>query len=79
MNVMEELQQVFRATFNDGAIVIDHTTTAKDVEEWDSLSHVGLVLEAEKRFGIRFNTAEIALLENVGEFVQIIRRRTGRD
>jgi acyl carrier protein len=79
MNVMEELQQVFRSAFNDGAIVINHTTTAKDVEEWDSLSHVGLVLEAEKRFGIRFNTAEIALLENVGEFVQIIRRRTGRD
>ena len=79
MNVIEELQQVFRSAFNDGAIVIDPTTTAKDVEEWDTLSHVGLVLEAEKRFGIRFNTAEIALLENVGEFVQIIRRRTGRD
>ena len=79
MNVIEELQQVFRATFKDNAIEIGNSTTAKDIDEWDSLSHVGLVLEAEKRFRIRFSTAEIALLENVGEFAQIIRRRTGRD
>ena len=79
MNVIEELQQVFRATFKDNAIEIGDSTTAKDIDEWDSLSHVGLVLEAEKRFGIRFSTAEIALLENVGEFAHIIRRRTGRD
>lgn len=79
MNVIEELQQVFRATFKDNAIEIGDSTTAKDIDEWDSLSHVGLVLEAEKQFRIRFSTAEIALLENVGEFAQIIRRRTGRD
>lgn len=79
MSVMEELQVVFRETFDDDSIVIGRETTAEDIDDWDSLSHVHLVMAAEAKFNIRFNTTEISMLENVGEFVDIIKERTGKD
>ncbi|MCP4564776.1 MAG: acyl carrier protein [Bosea sp.] len=79
MSVMQELQDVFRKAFADDTIVLNEAMTAEDIEDWDSLSHVGLVLAAEKHFGIRFNTTEISMLENVGQFAQLIRDRTGRE
>lgn len=78
MTVLEELQALIRETFNDNTIVINEQTTAASVEGWDSLTHVSLVIAAEKAFGIRFNTTEIARLTNVGQFAETIRNRTGR-
>lgn len=78
MSVLSELQDVFRKTFNDDSLVIAEKMAANDIDDWDSLSHVNLVIEAEKHFGIRFSTTEISLLENVGQFADVIRSKTGR-
>ena len=50
--------------------------TAEDVEEWDLLSHIRLIVAAEREFGVSFSSSEVANLENVGQFVDLIVART---
>ena len=76
-SVWSKLTQVFQELFDDDQIVIGHETTADDIEEWDSLSHIQLMIAIEKAFEIRFNTGEIAHLVNVGEMVDLIVRKSG--
>jgi acyl carrier protein len=66
---------VFRSVFGDDEIVLQRETTAKDVDGWDSLTHVQLVVAIEERFRIRLTTGEVARLENVGQLVDLIRAR----
>lgn len=56
---------------------IGPATTAADVEEWDSLSHIRLMVAIERRFGITFENSEIAGLKNVGELVALIESKDG--
>jgi acyl carrier protein len=73
--IWTRLTDVFRDTFDDDALTIDRNTTAADVADWDSLRHIQLLVAVEKAFGVRFNTAEVAHLANVGEMVDLISRR----
>ncbi len=66
------LTEVFREVFNDDELVIARETTAKHIPEWDSLMHVTLIVNVEKRFGVRFSSAEVANLQNVGELIDMI-------
>ena len=66
------LTEVFRDVFDDDDITISAATTAEDIPGWDSQAHVNLVVAAETRFGIRFRTAELEALHNVGDFVRLI-------
>lgn len=70
-----DLTDVFRLVFDDEELVIGPKTTAKDIEAWDSLSHVQLVVAVEKRFGVRFNLGEVVALENVGQMMDVIKGR----
>jgi acyl carrier protein len=70
-----KLNLVFRDVFDDEAIQIHDGMTAKDVEGWDSLSHIHLIVAAEKAFGIRFTTREATTLKDVGEFVRLIAQK----
>lgn len=72
MNIIEELQDIFRDIFDDEDIVITKETTSEDIDDWDSLTHMQLILEIEKHYNIKFTTAEIKKAANVGEFIQII-------
>jgi acyl carrier protein len=74
--IYARLTQVFRDVFDDDAIVLRSDTMADDVAGWDSQAHVNLVVAAEMQFGIRFRTAELESLHNVGEFVQLIAQKT---
>lgn len=74
-DVRERLQDVFRDVFDDDSIEISASTTAKDVEGWDSLNHVNLVVAVEKKFKISFTTKEVNKLANVGEFIDLIERK----
>jgi acyl carrier protein len=76
--MLEELQEVFRATFEDDELVIGRDTTAKDVVGWDSLTHVTLLVSLEERFGIRFKSSEVADLKNVGELIDLVERHRKR-
>jgi acyl carrier protein len=74
--ILETLTQLFRDVFDDDDIVLSADTTAHDVEGWDSQAHVNLIVAAEVRFGIRFRTAELESLRNVGQFVQLIQAKS---
>lgn len=69
------LTEVFHDVFDDDSIVLSDAMTAADVPDWDSQNHINLILAAENRFGIRFRTAELDSLKNVGEFVALIESR----
>jgi acyl carrier protein len=63
----EETQQVFRDVFEDDQLVLTDSMTAGDVPGWDSLGHLNLVIALEKRFGLKFATAEISRLKEEGQ------------
>lgn len=70
--VLRELTELFRDLFDDESLVLNDDTTADQVEGWDSQMHVMLIVAAEQRFGIKFRTAELESLRNVGQFIQLI-------
>jgi len=72
--MIAEIQDVFRDVFDDDSLVIARETTAADVEQWDSLMHVTLMVHLERHFGVRFNSSEVAGLKNVGELVDLVSR-----
>jgi acyl carrier protein len=75
MNKAEILQQVnavFIDVLDNDKIVLKNETTASDVDEWDSLNHIQLVVAIEKQFKIRFASREIQSWKNVGEMVDSI-------
>lgn len=76
--VYERLNEVFRDVFDDETITVCDETTSDDIEGWDSLEHINLVVAVESEFGIRFNMGEVNKLKNVGEMVDIILQRIGR-
>ncbi len=75
-DIYERLTPIFRDVFDDDELVVHPELTAKDVAEWDSMSHIRLVLTVERAFGTRFAASEVAGLENVGQFVSLIKRRS---
>lgn len=72
---MERLTQVFRDVFDDDDIVLTDTTSAKDIEDWDSLEHINLIAAVEKTFKMRFTMKEVSGMKNVGEMAQIVCQR----
>ncbi len=70
--VFEKMNEVFRDVFEDDDITVTDTTTAADIEDWDSLEHINLVNAMEQEFGIKFNMGQIVSMKNVGEMADII-------
>ena len=70
--ILKKVNAVFVDVLDDEKIVLTEATTANDVEEWDSLNHIQLVVAVEKKFGIRFTSREIQGWKNVGEMVDSI-------
>ena len=75
MDIMNEVQEIFRAVFDDDGLIISSQTTADDIEDWDSLTHMQLIVMLEKHYKIKFTTAEIKKAANVGELIEIILRK----
>lgn len=74
-----QLTEVFGEVFDDDEFVLKVETTAADIEEWDSLSNVILLVAIEQAFdGLKFSTGEIANLGNVGELVSVIKKHLVR-
>ncbi len=80
--IIKSMNEIFCSVFDNDDIQLSPETSAKDIEEWDSLGHIGLILAVEKKFGIRFTTAEIANTkrpgENVGTFCRLIKAKIVR-
>lgn len=76
IKIKGKLEEIFRDVFDDDEIIVFNEMTADDVEDWDSLSHINLIHDIEISFGIKFTTKEIISAQNVGEFIEIIERKT---
>ena len=77
--VYAALNEVFREVFDEPKLTVGPGTTAADVPDWDSQAHIALVVATEARFGVRFRTAELESLKNVGDFVRLIlAKKAGR-
>ncbi len=75
--VYSGLHEVFRDVFDDEYITITDATTADDIEDWDSLMHITLVVAVEKKFGVKFSVGEANHFQNVGEMADAIRKQVG--
>ena len=73
--IYARLADIFQDVFDEDSISLRPELTAKDVEGWDSLTHIRLMLTVEKSFKIKFTTSEIGKLENVGDLVALIEAR----
>ncbi|KJC62759.1 acyl carrier protein [Bradyrhizobium sp. LTSPM299] len=73
--VYSKLTGVFRDVFDEDDVALTPQTTADDVDGWDSLSHIRLVLAVSKAFGVKFSASEIGSLKNVGELADLIEKK----
>lgn len=73
--IYEALNEVFQDVFDDDSITVSPETTADDIEDWDSLEHINLVVAIEEKFGMKFKMAEVTGMKNVGEMVGILEER----
>ena len=78
MSTMEQLNNLFCQVFDDDDIRIAPETTANDVDGWDSLSHVNLIVAVEAHFGIRFSQKELLTFRNVGDLLRSIESKISR-
>ena len=70
--VFRTLNDVFRDVFDDEEIKVNETTTAKDIEDWDSLEHINLLAAIEQEFGMKFTMGQVVTMINVGEMADVI-------
>jgi len=71
----ERIQEAFRDIFDDNLIVLRDDMTAADVENWDSLNHIDMIVAIESEFKIKFTTAEVTSLKNVGELIALVNKK----
>ena len=71
-DLVKQLNEIFVDVLDNPAISLTEQTTAKDIEEWDSLSHIQLVVAIERHFHIRFNASEIQSWKNIGDMTRSI-------
>jgi acyl carrier protein len=69
------LTPIFRDVFNDDALVVSDGMTAADVPTWDSLSNINMIIAVEKAFGVKFSIKDVRNLKNVGELLELIKRK----
>lgn len=74
-HLWNELTDLFREVFADPGITLDPSTTAADIDGWDSISHATLIVAVESRFGIRFATRDLLTLRNVGDLAAAVAAR----
>ena len=76
--ILSELTDLFRDVFERPDLTLTRQTTAQDVEGWDSVNHINVIVAAEMHFGVKFKTAELDEMKNVGELVDLIGQKMKR-
>ncbi len=74
--IFDAVQTIFRDNFDDDTLEITRETCADDIEDWDSLEQINLLSAMEKKFGIKFQLADVRGLANVGDLLDLIERMT---
>ena len=73
-DLIDRITPIFREVFDDG-LVVTTEMTADDIDEWDSLSHIRLIVSHEIEFGVKFKTTELSDLRNVGDFIDLLKSK----
>jgi acyl carrier protein len=73
--IVSRLTPIFRDVFDNEALVVSDGMTAKDVPTWDSLSNINMIIAVEKAFGVKFSIKDVRSLKNVGELLELIKRK----
>ena len=73
--ILKQVNQIFINVLDNNDIILKEETTANDVEDWDSLTHIQLVVAIEKHFKIRFSSAEIQNWKNIGEMINSVQTK----
>ena len=76
-DVFEKLNTIFRNNFDDESIMLTDDTSSSDIDDWDSLEQINLVVEIQDEFNIKFNIDEVNAMNNVGEMVDFIIQKIG--
>jgi len=76
--VFENVQEIFRDIFDNPNLDVKDSTNSDDIEDWDSLNHINLVVAIEKEFKIKFNFGELAALKDVGAMVDLILKKISK-
>jgi acyl carrier protein len=76
--IINDLTRVFREVFDDDELVLRPELTADDVDGWDSLSHIRMILAVQKAFGVKFTAAEMSRLKNVGDLIALTKLKQGQ-
>nr|WP_294547281.1 acyl carrier protein [uncultured Rhodopila sp.] len=74
--VIQKLTGIFQDTFDDPGLELFDAMTAADIDDWDSLQHIVLVLAIERRFAVKLNPAEVGKLANVGKMIDLLLAKT---
>lgn len=70
--VKNKVSEIFKDVFDDDSLVITDATNSSDIEDWDSLEHIALIVSMEKEFNLKFDIKEVNKLENVGQMIDLI-------
>jgi acyl carrier protein len=73
--IVSRLTPIFRDVFNDDTLTVSEGMTAADVATWDSLSNINMIIAVEKAFGVKFSIKDVRSLKNVGELLELIKRK----
>ncbi|MFZ2169421.1 MAG: acyl carrier protein [Methylococcaceae bacterium] len=76
--ILDRLQPIFREVLENNDLVITEMSSAKNVENWDSLAHINLVSVIEQEFKIRFALGELETLNNVGDMIELMKKKMKR-
>lgn len=75
MNILAKLQEIFRDVFDDETIILINDTTQNDIEDWDSLAQINIIVAIKKEFKVDFTMEELGNLKSVGEIVKKIEEK----
>lgn len=75
MNILDQVQQIFRKVFNMPQMIIEANTSSEHIREWDSMHHVLLITEMEQTFGIEFTIDDLLTIRTVGDFCALIEQK----
>ena len=73
--IFQKVQEIFRDVFDDEELTISDLTNSDEIEDWDSLEHISLIVSMEKEFSMKFDIKEVNKLENVGQMVDMIKMK----
>lgn len=75
MDTLKTIETILRDIFDDDTLQINETTTADDVEDWDSLAQIRIAAEVESAFSVKFSFVELQGMKNVGDMVRLIEEK----